>query len=184
MGRVTPELGVSTHEPALDDRPRHPIVVATADSQYAFDLFQPEPVGGAAALAMPAPAAPAPIVDIADGQFARHVARALETPAPALNLPLGGVAPTAREIASARALMIGWFAAISIAAFAFLSQGPSVTTRSEPPSEPPSAPVETRSLPGDIRLEAPPAKPATARPRKSARDPRPAAPSPAEQPRP
>jgi hypothetical protein len=152
-----------------------PIVIASADAMRAFDLFQPEPSDLEAFDSEPSPS---PVVPIADGQFARQVARALDAPQPAtgLNLPLGGIAPTEREIASARALMVGWIAACAIAAFAFLSQGPSVSGRAED-SAPAPAIEETRaSLPGDIRLDpAAAAKPGATRAKKVTRDPAPAA---------
>jgi len=161
-----------------------PIVIASADAMRAFDLFQPEPSD---LQAFDSELSPAPVVPIADGQFARQVARALDAPQPVtgLNLPLGGIAPTEREIASARALMVGWIAACAIAAFAFLSQGPSVSSRAEDSApapavdtaQPPVAVEETRaSRPGDIRLDpAAAAKPAATRAKKVTREPAPAA---------
>jgi hypothetical protein len=159
-----------------------PILIARADAIRAFDLFQPEP--GEFATTSPGVAAPtaAAVVPIADGQFAREVARALDTPQPApapLNLPLGGVAPTDREIASARALMIGWIAAFAIAAFAFLAQGPTVTTRPGEAAPPPAPKVEAgTSQPGDIKLNPEvAAKPATPRAKRVNREATPAAPA-------
>ena len=161
-----------------------PIEISPADVLRAFDLFQPEP--GTQSVeddpsdnGFPPEPLPPAIVSFSDGQFARQVARALDSPPPAqLSLPLGGVAPTDREIASARALMIGWIAALGIAAFAFLAQGPSVTTRSttSEPEVPPVVeappvvePPQTTGR-GDIRLEAPSPQPAP-RPRKTVRKP-------------
>src|SRR5262245_8439430 len=140
-----------------------PIVVAQADIDHAFDLFQPEPTGRTPVTQLPAPnEGPAAVVDFSDGHFARQVARALETPPPAPVLPLGGIAPTEREIAAARTLMIAWLAAFAMAAFAFFSQGPSLSTRSgdeaapPPPaaaSEQPAQATQPAQQPGDIRLE-------------------------------
>ena len=153
-----------------------PIVIASADTMRAFDLFQPEPSD---LQAFDSELSPAPVVPIADGQFARQVARALDEPQPVatgLNLPLGGIAPTEREIASARALMVGWIAACAIAAFAFLSQGPSVSSRAEDPAPAPAIEESRASLPGDIRLDPTAApKPAATRAKKATREPAPAA---------
>jgi hypothetical protein len=171
-----------------------PIMISTSDTLHAFDLFQPEPRTRAAEEPEPEilparePQSTA-IVPISDGQFSRQVARALDAPVerPPLSLPLGGVAPTEREIASARALMIGWIAAIGIAAFAFLAQGPSLTPRTTV-AEPESPPAVVETPPaaprGDIRLEAPPVTP-PARTRKAGREPAaaPASVPPAAQPR-
>ena len=153
-----------------------PILIASADEMRAFDLFQPEPSD---LEAFDSELPPSPVVPIADGQFARQVARALDAPQPvasSLNLPLGGIAPTEQEIASARALIVGWIAACAIAAFAFLSQGPSLTARVED-SAPATVVDEARaSLPGDIRLEpAAAAKPTATRAKKITRQPGPAA---------
>lgn len=177
--------GFGTLASALDPPPGEvperptPILIARADAVRAFDLFQPEPGEFAAFDSPPMPPA---VVPIADGQFARQVARALDAPPPAnqpLHLPLGGVAPTEREIAAARALIVGWIAACAIAAFAFLAQGPTITARPEETaaSQPPVAAAAPGSQPGDIRLDpAAAAKPAPARAKKTAREP---APSPA-----
>ena len=115
---------------------------------------------------------------IADGQFARQVARALDAPVPlppTFDLPLGGVAPTDREIASARALVGGWIAACAIAAFAFLAQGPTLTARPEDAAPAPAIEEARASKPGDIRLnpEAAP-KPAAPRAKKTTVKPAPA----------
>lgn len=153
-----------------------PILIARADAMRAFDLFQPEPSENEALDTEPAPS---PVVPMADGQFARQVARALDAPRPAatgLNLPLGGVAPTERQIAAARALIVGWIAACAIAAFAFLSQGPSVTSRTEDSAPAPPAEEARASVPGDIRLDPAAApKPPASRARKTAREQAPAA---------
>jgi hypothetical protein len=173
-----------------------PIVISSSEVMHAFDLFHPEP--GASSAEEPEPEVlpsrepqSAAVVSFSDGQFARQVGRALDaplpSPSPPLSLPLGGVAPTDREIASARALMIAWIAAMVIAAFAFLGQGPSLTPRStaqEPPPAPPVVQAPPAAEPGDIRLEAPAVKPA-ARPRKAVREPAAApAPVPPGQPKP
>ena len=161
---------------SADDRVQPaPIVIGSADASRAFDLFQPEPSELSAFDAEPTPS---PVVPIADGLFARQVARALDAPQPVtatLNLPLGGVAPTDREIASARALILGWIAACAIALFAFLAQGPTVTTRPEDTAPAPSIEEARTAQPGDIRLdpEAAP-KPAAPRPRKATREQAPA----------
>src|SRR5262249_37402155 len=95
-----------------------------------------------------------------------------------LNLPLGGLPPTEREIASARALIVGWIAASSIAAFAFLAQGPSLTARpaeaAAAPAPSPVVPAAPASQPGGIRLDpaaAPKAVPARAK--RTSREPAP-----------
>ena len=108
-------------------------------------------------------------MDFPDGRFARQVATAVDTPTTQLALPLGGIAPTEREIASARAVMVGWVAACAIAAFAFLAQGPSLAPR---PAEAQAPPVEVprsdgSQRPGDIRLAPEPATTTEARPTKS-----------------
>ena len=119
---------------------------------HAFDLFLPEPDGVPSGALTPAPAA----LDFPDHQFARRVARALDAPATEIRLPLGGIAPTDREVASARALMVGWAAACGIAVFAFFSQGPSLSPRESQVAAPvvAAASVEKPRSGGDITLPA------------------------------
>jgi hypothetical protein len=169
LANVTAARG-NTADPGDGDLRPAPIVIPSPEVSRAFDLFQPEPgETGRADLdsAFASEASSPPVVSIADGQFARQVARALDVPAPdpgALNLPLGGIAPTDREVAAARAVIVGWIAACGIAAFAFLSQGPTLTARPDEATPPPPIDTPQTTNRGDIRLD-PAATPKPSSPR-------------------
>jgi hypothetical protein len=174
-------VNVEAGPPGVEGRPV-PILIGSAEGARAFDLFQPEPGDLPSASDVSTFAAEptaASVVPIADGQFARQVARAFDVPqreATTFNLPLGGVAPTDREVAAARALIVGWIAACGIAAFAFLSQGPTLTPRPEDTAQQaPAVEAPSAVQPGDIRLDPAPAKLSPPRAKKSSRQDVPAA---------
>ena len=156
-------------EPAAEPKRPVPIVVSSSDAQGAFDLFQPEPTNRPSPVPMPLVSLTpgATVAEFSQGQFSRQVARALSQQPAAVEAP-ETAGPSAAEVASARALTIAWLTAALIAFFAFLSQGPTISSSRtaddavKPPAatDSPAAPAALR--PGDIRLDAPAEKPAQA----------------------
>jgi hypothetical protein len=125
-------------------------------AQHAFDLFLPEPDGKSPAALASGLATATPALNFPDREFGEPSVRALDAQEPDVRLPLGGIAPTDREVASARARMVGWAAACGIAVFAFLAQGPSLSPRESQAARPAvAAPsVDKPQSRGDITLSA------------------------------